>query len=295
MIRFLKYCFSLGILLLLSSDGYAGITMPDVPFNLASKICKIRAAFCGDTAIVIISVAFVTFGILVLTRKMDWTLAMFFIIGAIIFAGVEFFALALFYPTLFVSTPINPLATLSFAECVCANNFIARFLGFTNPTNPALIPIDCKDPANWGETECSQCNGLVGNSNACTDVNTWESDCCDCTTFIDTVPQACDYTEDWVGECCSCNQFPTSPVCAASSCTQDELEDCAENLDFADPCCTCNELQLGLTFCSNTLYHSQSYSDGLQFCQDFCGDYNGNCDPALDCSAPENAESPCCP
>lgn len=274
----IKYLLILLVLALPSSDDFASAQtgqydMPEIPHNVASKICKIRAAFCGDTAVAIIAASLVTFGILVISRKMDWTLALFFIIGGIMFSGVEWIALAFFSPTLVVSAAINPSAVMAFPGCVCPNNFLANILGLI-PATPQddgePTEIDCEKAVNWNDPECSQCAGLESN------------------------PSVCSTADEWIGGCCSCEEYPDSDVCDMS-CDSSALDACALSIDTSDPCCSCSELQAGLNFCSNPAYYAnQDYSSGGQYCNQYCGYYSGNC-TGLDCNLPQNTGSPCCP
>lgn len=227
--------------------------------NFTKNICEIRAAFCGDTALVIIAVGLLVMAILLLTSKLNWVTGLIFVIGGILFSSAENVAIYLYGQDF----EDNPKSYEGIEYCICKYSFLGNILGYEqkdasqapageikSPNPPGGGACDCTDQANWGAECCKNygCAELSGEANAC------------CT---DLDASTCDPALYWNSYCCSCDDYPSSTLCNIDPCAGVTPASCTGvGGSYDAACCDCTEmLDYDSGLCSGLSAGDAAYDD----------------------------------
>lgn len=295
-------------LLLLFLSGETEATAPiGTSTNLVESLCEIRTAFCGDTAIVIISVGVLILAMLLLSGKLNWVTMLVFVVGAIIFAAAENIAYYLYLSEL----QNNPNAYRGLEDCACKFNFLGTILGYTQNTSqnapagsistPSLPgtggsnACDCTNPTNWTTTCCSNygCDSLNGNTDACMETIYWNSACCDCSNFpasdlcdacYGITPASClGFSSGYDATCCNCSDMLAydSTMCswldpteqAYIDCCSPTTINCLDPANWTNPSCnsSCGHLAGNTTACTD----ASTFTFDCCYCSEYRNGPNG--------------------
>ena len=101
------------------------------------RICKIRRLFCGQTAVLIISIAIFIIGFLMVIGKLNWGIALFSIAGIVIFYNAESIART-FQGTLQFALIENPLCNCA---CPLGDNLLMEAIDNPETLKPLIANV----------------------------------------------------------------------------------------------------------------------------------------------------------